>query len=88
MNARREELREMKCKELVELITEYLEGELGAIDRERFERHIAGCDACTAYLDQMRETIAALGHIPPESLSPQAEQALLTAFRGWRPASG
>jgi anti-sigma factor RsiW len=75
---------EMRCNELVEVITEYLEGTLPAEDRARFDRHLAKCDGCRAYLDQMRETIRALGHLPPESLSPEAERALLDAFRGWR----
>lgn len=75
---------EMRCNELVEVITEYLESTLPAEDRARFDRHLAKCDGCRAYLDQMRETIRALGHLPPESLSPEAERALLEAFRGWR----
>jgi anti-sigma factor RsiW len=74
----------MTCKELVEVITEYLEGTLPAEDRARFDRHLAGCEGCHAYLDQMRETIGALGRLPPESLSPEAESRLLAAFRGWR----
>jgi anti-sigma factor RsiW len=78
---------EMVCKELVELITDYLEGALPAEDRARFERHLAGCDGCTAYLHQMRETIRALGHLPPESISPDAERKFLEAFRGWRDES-
>ena len=75
---------EMRCRELVELITDYLEGTLPARDRARFDRHIAGCDGCRAYLDQMRETIGALGRLPPESLSPEMETKLLDAFRGWK----
>ena len=75
---------EMTCKELVEVITDYLEGALPAEDRARFERHLGKCEGCQAYLDQMRETIRALGHLPPESLSPEAERALLDAFKGWR----
>jgi anti-sigma factor RsiW len=75
---------EMSCRELVEVITEYLEGTLPAEDRARFDAHIADCDGCTNYLDQMRQTIRALGHLPPESLSPEAERALLDAFRDWR----
>jgi anti-sigma factor RsiW len=75
---------EMRCNELVEVITEYLEGTLPAQDRARFDRHLAKCDGCRAYLDQMRKTIRALGHLPPESLSPEAERALLDAFKGWR----
>jgi anti-sigma factor RsiW len=75
---------EMTCKELVEVITDYLEGALPAEDRARFERHLSKCEGCHAYLDQMRGTINALGHLPPESLSPEAERALLDAFKGWR----
>ena len=76
--------RDMTCKELVDVITEYLEGTLPAEDRARFGRHLAECEGCEAYLDQMRETIGALGRLPPESLSPEAETKLLEAFRGWR----
>jgi anti-sigma factor RsiW len=75
---------QMVCKELVEVITEYLEGTMPAQDRARFERHLAECDGCQAYLDQMRETIAALGSLPAESISPEMERRLLDAFRGWR----
>ena len=75
---------EMTCKELVEVITDYLEGALPAEDRARFERHLGKCEGCHAYLDQMRGTINALGHLPPESLSPEAESALLDAFKGLR----
>ena len=77
---------QMSCRELVEVITEYLEGTLPAEDRARFGRHLAGCDGCQAYLEQMRETIGALGRLPPESLSPEAERKLLDAFRDWHEA--
>jgi anti-sigma factor RsiW len=82
-----EALREMACRELVELITEYLEGTLGPEDRARFDAHIAGCDACTAYLEQMRHTLRALGQIPEESISAEVREELLVAFRDWRPAT-
>jgi anti-sigma factor RsiW len=74
----------LACQELVELVTDYLEGRLSPADRERFDAHIAGCDACTAYLEQMRLTLAALGRIPEESISVQAREELLVAFREWR----
>ena len=78
---------QMACRELVELVTSYLEGALPEDERARFEAHIAGCDACTRYLDQMRQTIRALGHLPPESISPEAERELLVAFRAWNAES-
>ena len=77
----------LSCREMVELVTDYLEGRLEDADRERFEAHVAVCDACTLYIEQMRMTIAALGRIPPETVSPEAERELLAAFRDWRSAS-
>jgi anti-sigma factor RsiW len=78
----------LSCQELVELVTDYLEGSLAAEDVARFEAHISGCEACTSYLAQMRATVAALGHLPPESLSAEAQAELLVAFRDWRSHQG
>jgi anti-sigma factor RsiW len=75
--------RELTCREFVELVTDYLEGRLPARDRERFEDHLAICVGCEAYLDQMRQTVAALGRLPEEELSGEARHALLEAFRDW-----
>lgn len=74
---------EMPCEELVQLVTEYLEDRLPPADRGRFEQHIAGCEYCATYLEQMRQTIRTLGRIPEESLSPDARATLLAAFRTW-----
>jgi anti-sigma factor RsiW len=79
-------VRTLACQELVELVTDYLEGTLSRRDRRRVERHLSGCDGCTAYLEQMRATLAALGTITEESLAPEARDALLHAFRDWRAA--
>lgn len=75
---------ELSCQELVELVTDYFEGALPRALRDRFDRHIEHCSGCRAYLEQMRATIAATGTLTPESLTPEAERALLEAFRGWR----
>ncbi len=76
-------LPEIPCRELVELVTEYLEDRLLPVDRIRFEAHLAECEACRTYLEQFRRTIRALGRLPEESLSPEAQRALVAAFRGW-----
>ena len=81
-----QQLPEMPCQELVELVTEYLEERLTPADRARFEGHLEQCDACRRYLEQFRATIRTLGRLPEESLSAEARTALLDAFRGW--ASG
>ena len=73
----------LSCQELVELVTDYLEGALEEADLRRFERHIAGCGGCTRYLEQLRATIQIAGTITTDDLSPEAERALLEAFRDW-----
>ncbi len=74
----------LTCRELVELVTEYLEGSLSRDDRHRFEAHLARCAGCQAHVEQMRHTIETVGLIPPDSLSPEAERELADAFAGWR----
>jgi anti-sigma factor RsiW len=73
----------LSCREFVELVTDYVEGTLDAATRERFEHHLGLCPGCDVYLRQMEETAARLGHIPAESLSPEAQATLLAAFRGF-----
>jgi anti-sigma factor RsiW len=75
---------ELSCKELVELVTEYLEGALPPNERLRFEQHVQACEGCSAHLGQMRRTIELLGQLSEEALSPAAERELLAAFRTWK----
>lgn len=74
----------LTCRELVELVTEYLENALAPSDRARFEEHIMTCPPCRAHLDQMRRTLSVLGRVPEDAVSPEAEESLLQAFRGWK----
>jgi anti-sigma factor RsiW len=81
-----EALEDMTCQALVELVTEYLEGTLPPLELQRFELHLATCDGCAAYVDQMRLTIQLLGRFAVEDI-PAAEQArLIELFRNWRSA--
>ena len=82
------DVEQLSCQELVELVTDYLEGALSAEDTARFEEHIGRCSGCAAYLEQIRQTIALTGRLTAESLSPEAERELLDAFRGWRGGDG
>ena len=75
---------ELTCAELVELVTEYLEGRLPEGQRRRFDEHLTGCDGCSAYVEQMRATITIAGHVPAPDVPPALQQRLLEAFRGWR----
>lgn len=74
----------LTCQELVELVTEYLEGTLPPAERVRFEAHLLDCDDCPVYLDQMRLTIRATGALDGKAVPREAMDALLRAFRDWK----
>jgi anti-sigma factor RsiW len=74
----------LNCQELVELVTDYLEGALSRRDRKRFDTHIAACPHCTLYLEQLRQTIALTGTLREEDVSPDARDALLVQFAQWK----
>ena len=77
----------MKCRDVVELMTDYLEGALSPADRARFEEHIAGCDGCRAYMEQLRATRRVTGRQADEPVPESLREELLTAFRDWRAGS-
>jgi anti-sigma factor RsiW len=77
---------ELSCRELVELVTDYLEGALDASERARFEEHLAICEGCRSYLEQMRTTIAVTGSVDDNALEPGALDRLLAAFGDWKRA--
>jgi anti-sigma factor RsiW len=74
---------DLTCAELVNLVTEYLDGALSPAERARFDEHLMTCPACQAHLDQIRWTIDLFGRLPKEALSTDAERDLLDAFREW-----
>jgi anti-sigma factor RsiW len=69
------------CQQAVELMSDYLDGSLSRRDRKRLERHLAGCDACNAYLEQMRVTIVASGVVVADDLTPEVLETLTDLFR-------
>lgn len=75
---------DLPCQELVELVTDYLENRLPDSTRVRFEAHLAQCSGCRTYLEQMRQTIRALGRLSSESIEPAARDRLLEVFRDWK----
>ena len=74
----------LTCREVVELLTDYLEGALAPGERARVEEHLATCPDCTAYVEQLRTTIGVLGRLREEDVPAGIRGALLAAFRGWR----
>ena len=76
--------RALTCQELVELVSDYLEGALPDGERTRFEEHLAGCRNCTNYVEQMRQSIKVVGRLSEESLAPAVRDELLSVFRRWK----
>ena len=75
---------EMSCRELVQVINDYIEDVMPPGDRKRFDEHLAICPGCQTYLDQMRQTIRAVGRLSEESIPGEVRNVLLQAFRDWK----
>jgi anti-sigma factor RsiW len=75
---------DLSCAEVVELVTDFIEGALAPDERARFEEHLTTCEGCVNYLDQMRTTIELTGRLRVDDLSPEVRAELIDAFRGWR----
>jgi predicted anti-sigma-YlaC factor YlaD len=75
---------EVTCRELVELITDYLEGVLPRRVKRGVEAHLDECSGCRAVLAQMRETIRLTGALADDQIPEEHRESLLTAFRDWK----
>ena len=74
----------LTCHEVIELLSNYIDGALSDDERRRVDEHLALCDGCTTYLEQMRETIRLSGLVTEEQVPEDDKAALLAAFRDWR----
>jgi len=77
-------LDEMCCRDVIDLITEYLDDVMKGLDRARFDAHLASCPGCTTYLDQLRQTTTWLGQLSEASMPILAQDAFLRSFRDWK----
>jgi anti-sigma factor RsiW len=75
---------DLVCREAVELMSDYLDGALSRRKRRRLERHLADCDACDGYLEQLRTTISVTGAAAPEDLDPEVLEGLTDLYRQYR----
>ena len=76
--------KDLVCQQAVELVTDYLEGALSRRDRRRLEAHLRACPNCSAYLEQIKATIALVGSVEVEELSAEATQDLINLYRRWQ----
>ena len=72
------------CREVVEIVTSYLEGTMPIDERARFEQHVVWCHGCRVYLDQMREIVRLVGSLSEESIPEHMRDGLVQAFRNWK----
>jgi anti-sigma factor RsiW len=72
------------CRQMVELVTDYLEGRMPRATRRRFEAHLAGCEHCSEYLEQMRRTIALTGRLRSADLSAEMSAEFAALYRRWQ----
>jgi anti-sigma factor RsiW len=79
-----ETVEHISCQEVVELVTDYLEGALSPEDTARFEYHLTLCEGCVFYVEQIRMTIAAVGRIRGEDVPPAVRDELVAAFRDFK----
>jgi len=75
---------DLTCKEVVEIVSDYLEGALSPEERERFDAHLTVCDGCHTYVEQMRETIRLTGMLTEEQVPVEQRERLRQAFRDWK----
>jgi anti-sigma factor RsiW len=74
---------DLACQEVVEIVSDYLDGVMAAEERRRVETHLETCPYCIEYVEQMRAIGGALHGLARESIAPERRDALLEAFRGW-----
>jgi anti-sigma factor RsiW len=75
---------DVTCREVVEMLSDYLDDAIPAPDRARLDEHLAGCDGCTAALEQLRETIRVTGALTEEQVAEPQLDAIRGVFRAWR----
>jgi anti-sigma factor RsiW len=74
----------LTCHDVIELLSNYIDGALTVEERRRVDEHLDLCDGCTTYLEQMRETIRLSGMVSEDQVPEPEKAALLDAFRDWR----
>lgn len=75
---------DLTCRQIIDLVTDYLEGGLGREERLNFERHLVWCSWCRDYLDHMRKTIELTGRPDPTEPPSPLREELVEVFRDWK----
>lgn len=73
-------IEDLACREVVEVLTDYLESVLPTDRRVTLEQHLLFCEGCAEYLEQMRSTVALVGRLREEDVPPVVMDRLLRAM--------
>jgi predicted anti-sigma-YlaC factor YlaD len=73
----------LTCRQVNQLVTDYLEGDLSFAESLKFQFHIGTCRHCRRYLRQMKRTVRTLGRLPPIDVPSDVMSQLLSRFRDW-----
>ncbi len=71
------------CRDVTELVTDFVEGRMGPWDRLRFQLHLGMCRHCREYVRQIRATVRTTGRLPQSPPPPGVEAELLRRFKRW-----
>lgn len=74
----------LTCRDITEIVTDYVEGRMGVWDRLRFQLHIGMCAACREYVRQMKITRAVVGHVHAPPIPDEVKEELIKRFRDWK----
>lgn len=77
---------EVQCREVVDVLTDYLEGALPADQRAALEQHLLTCEGCTSYVDQMRTSIGLTGRLQQEDVPAAVMDKVLQMFEDRSPS--
>ena len=75
----------VECRQIAELLADYLDGTLPKPTRELIDWHIEGCGACVAFLNTYRGTVHAARKLRDADIPAELRQRLLTVLRAQRP---
>jgi anti-sigma factor RsiW len=73
----------LECREVVEVVSDFLSGALTADDRARLEQHLLVCPPCTLHVAQVRATIEHLAELRTDRGAADVGPALVDLFRHW-----
>jgi anti-sigma factor RsiW len=76
---------DFECRQIAELLGEYLDGSLPRETRELIDFHIDGCAPCVAFLNTYRGTVDAARKLPEVAIPTELKKRLLTVLKSARP---